>query len=76
MKEIRILVLGDQGVGKTSIISTIMSEAFPKNPPKKIPPVCIPPDMFVQYKDITTLLLDSSEDVNDEEIHKASVILL
>ncbi len=76
MREIRILVLGDEGVGKTSIISTIMSESFPKNPPKKIPPVCIPPDMFVQYKDISTVLLDSSEDVSDDEISKANVILL
>lgn len=76
MKNIRILFLGDEGVGKTSIISTIMSETFPKNPPKKIPPVCIPPDVFVQYKDINTLLLDSSTDTTDEEIQKASVILL
>ena len=70
MREIRILVLGDEGVGKTSIISTIMSETFPKHPSKKLPPVCIPPDMFVQYKDISTVLLDSSEDISDEEIEK------
>jgi len=76
MREIRILILGDEGVGKTSIISTIMSETYPKNPPKKIPPVWIPPDMFVQYKDISTVLLDSSEDVSDEDIEKANVILL
>lgn len=32
--------------------------------------------MFVQYKDISTILLDSSEDVSDEDIEKANVILL
>lgn len=32
--------------------------------------------MFVQYKDINTLVLDSGVDTTDEEIQKASVILL
>lgn len=76
MKNIRILFLGDEGVGKTSIISTIKSESFPKNPPKKLPPICIPPDVFVQCKNINTLLLDSSPENQEEEIKKASVVLL
>lgn len=76
MKNIRIWFVGDEGVGKTSIISTIMSESFPKNPPKKIPPVCMPPDIFLQYRQINTLLLDTSPDTVEEEIKKASAVLL
>jgi len=30
MKTIKILLVGDEGVGKTSIISAIMSESFPR----------------------------------------------
>lgn len=76
MKDIKILLLGDEGVGKTSIISTLMSEKFPKEAAKKVPPVYVPPDMFVQSKDITTCLMDSDNETADEEISNASVILL
>jgi len=44
---IRILFLGDEGVGKTSIITTIVTDTFPKEVPKLfMSAVTISPDLY------------------------------
>jgi len=45
MSRIRVLVLGDEQVGKTSIIRTFISQSFPQEVPKFNPPVVIPPEL-------------------------------
>jgi len=34
--EIKIVILGDPGVGKTSLILTLVTEEFTPNPPKSL----------------------------------------
>ena len=35
-RDVRILVLGDPGVGKTSLILSLVSEEFPEDVPPKV----------------------------------------
>lgn len=83
-------ILFIEGVGKTSIILTLVTETFPRQPPKKYNPVIVQPDMLPSSKQ--TMLMDSSskdsqivirnldaredEQSTDHEIEKASVIIL
>jgi GTPase SAR1 family protein len=62
--EIRVLFLGDEGVGKTSIIHTIVMESFPKEPTKLFKQVIISPELYLLPNNTNTKLIDSdaSED--------------
>lgn len=59
-KPIRVLFLGDEGVGKTSIIQTIVTDTFPKVPPKTFKTVNISPDLYLLPNNNDTVLVDSS----------------
>jgi Ras family protein T1 len=77
-----VLFLGDQGVGKTSIITTIATDTFKTEVPKVFPShVPISPDMYQLPNAATTILVDTSTDASHEaetndEIKSAHVIVL
>ncbi|KAK9695169.1 Ras family [Popillia japonica] len=76
-RNVRILLVGDQGVGKTSLILSLVSEEFPENVPAKAEEITIPAD--VTPEQVPTNIVDYSsseqtdEDLN-EQIKHASVI--
>ena len=79
--EIRVLFLGDEGVGKTSIITTIVTDTFPKEVPKVFQSaVTISPDLYVLPNRNNTVLIDSASKGNEEQvdadIEKCDVIVL
>lgn len=45
MSKLRVIVLGDEQVGKTSIIRTFVSQSFPSEVPPANPPIIIPPEL-------------------------------
>ena len=71
-----------EGVGKTSIITTIVTDTFPKEVPKLfMSDVTISPDLYLLPNQNNTILVDSSatkssEQKTDIEIEKANVIIL
>ena len=80
-QKIRVLFLGDEGVGKTSIIVTLISDNFPRQVQKTYHPVTISPDHYQLPNNVYTQLIDSSSSKQDEQntdsqIEKANVIIL
>ncbi|XP_044734713.1 mitochondrial Rho GTPase isoform X2 [Chrysoperla carnea] len=76
-RNVRILLVGDRGVGKTSLILTLVSEEFPEDVPPKAEEITIPAD--VTPEQVPTNIVDyssaeQSEDNLVEEIQRASVI--
>ena len=74
-------MLISEGVGKTSIIVTLISDSFPKQVQKTYHPVTISPDHYLLPNNVCTQLIDSSSSKNDEQntdaqIDKAHVIIL
>jgi GTPase SAR1 family protein len=81
--EIRVLFLGDSGVGKTSIIHTIVMESFPKNVDRVFQTVTISPELYLLPNNTNTVLVDSDaseigpgEQQTNNEIERAHVIVL
>ena len=79
--EIRVLFLGDEGVGKTSIIHYIVTDMFPKNVKKVFKTTTLDSDLYLLESNIKTVLVDSSTSKDhthqtDMEIERASVIIL
>ena len=73
--------MGDEGVGKTSIIHSIVTERFPKNVNKTFKTTVLDSDLYLLETDIKTVLVDSSTSKDhvqqtDMEIERASVIIL
>lgn len=58
-RTIRILILGDESVGKSTFISSLIGEKLPKYE-KCFQPVVLPPSMCHGTKDIKTQLVDSN----------------
>ncbi|ELT87672.1 hypothetical protein CAPTEDRAFT_218919 [Capitella teleta] len=76
-KDVRILLVGEPGVGKTSLILSLVSEEFPVEVPAKAEEITIPAD--VTPEKVPTHIVDfSSQEQEDsqlvEEIIKAHVI--
>lgn len=44
-RQVRILLVGDAGVGKTSLILSLVSEEFPEDVPPKAEEITIPADV-------------------------------
>ena len=57
-KDVRILLVGDPGVGKTSLIYSLISEEFPENVPPRADEITIPPD--VTPEKVNTIIADYS----------------
>ncbi|CAO2832721.1 unnamed protein product [Amaranthus hypochondriacus] len=76
---IRIVVAGDRGTGKSSLIVTAISETFPTNVPPILPPSRLPDDMFPDRVPIT--IIDTSSSVEQrnkvgEEMKRADAVVL
>jgi Ras family protein T1 len=55
-KHIRALLLGDEKVGKTTLISTILSDQYPESVPVVVPPAVVPADI---NNDVELTIVDS-----------------
>ncbi|KAF9303061.1 ERMES complex Ca(2+)-binding regulatory GTPase gem1 [Mortierella antarctica] len=78
-RDVRILLLGDNGVGKSTLITSLIKESFVANVQHVIPEVTIPPE--VTPDNVTTHIVDSStrpenRDTLESEIRKAHVICI
>ncbi|XP_063975436.1 mitochondrial Rho GTPase isoform X2 [Diachasmimorpha longicaudata] len=76
-RNVRILLIGDQGVGKTSLILSLVSEEYAEEVPPKAEEITIPAD--VTPEQVPTHIVDYSsiEQTDDQlvdEIQKAHVI--
>ena len=49
-EEVRILLVGDTSVGKTSLILSLVSEEFPIDVPAKAEEITIPGTVFLNYE--------------------------
>lgn len=57
-KNVRILLVGDRGVGKTSLILSLVSEEFPEDVPHKAEEITIPADVTPEM--VPTNIVDYS----------------
>nr|ADV40243.1 putative mitochondrial Rho GTPase 1-like isoform 4 [Latrodectus hesperus] len=64
-KEVRILLVGDPGVGKTSLILSLVSEEFPVDVPPRAEEITIPAD--VTPEKVPTNIADYSAQEQGEE---------
>lgn len=76
-KDVRILLVGEAGVGKTSLILSLVSEEFPEDVPPRAEEITIPAD--VTPEKVPTHIVDYSAQEQDEnslveEIVKCHVV--
>ncbi|XP_062848747.1 mitochondrial Rho GTPase 2 isoform X2 [Trichomycterus rosablanca] len=76
-RDVRILLLGEPKVGKTSLIMSLVGEEFPEEVPLRAEEITIPAD--VTPEKVPTHIVDyseteQSEDVLRDEIFKANVV--
>nr|CAH0104267.1 unnamed protein product [Daphnia galeata] len=78
-QDVRILLLGERGVGKTSLILSLVSEEFPDVVPPRAEEITIPAD--VTPEQVPTHIVDFSESEQTEqdlarEVQRADVVCL
>ncbi|KAI9137023.1 EF hand associated-domain-containing protein [Paraphysoderma sedebokerense] len=78
-RDVRILLVGDDGVGKSTLITSLIKEQFVPNIQHVVPEVTIPPE--VTPENVTTHIVDSSARPENREqlsaeIRKAHVICI
>ncbi|KAG9089181.1 ERMES complex Ca(2+)-binding regulatory GTPase gem1 [Ceratobasidium sp. UAMH 11750] len=76
-RDVRVLLVGDEGVGKSTIVTSLIKEEYVDNVQHVVPEVTIPPE--VTPENVTTYIVDSSAGPADRphldsEIRKAHVI--
>ncbi|KAK6911535.1 Mitochondrial Rho GTPase 1/3, EF hand associated, type-1 [Dillenia turbinata] len=76
---VRIVVAGDRGTGKSSLIVTAAAETFPTNVPPILPPTKLPNDYYPDRVPIT--IIDTSSRLEDrgtlaEELRRADAVVL
>ncbi|XP_020101730.1 mitochondrial Rho GTPase 1-like isoform X2 [Ananas comosus] len=57
---VRVVVIGDQGTGKSSLIVDAATDSFPESPPRVMPPTRLPADYFPDRVPITIIDTSSS----------------
>ncbi|XP_017472886.1 PREDICTED: mitochondrial Rho GTPase isoform X3 [Rhagoletis zephyria] len=78
-KNVRILLVGDQGVGKTSLILSLVSEEFPEDVPPKAEEITIPANVTPEQVPTNIVDYSSTEQTDvtlNEEILKAHVVCI
>lgn len=55
---VRVVVIGDRGTGKSSLISASASESFPENVPSVLPPTRLPADYYPDG--VPVIIVDTS----------------
>jgi len=78
-EEIKIVVLGDPGVGKTSLILNIVTENFNTNPPKCLNRIGITNEIFANQSEQNygmTYLIDYNEDHAETILRDADAVCL
>ena len=78
-KTVYIAVLGDSGVGKTSLITAATTETFPERPPPVLPPARLPAE--ATSESVPVVVTDTSSRPEDKQAleaacQEASVIVL
>ncbi|CAL8379333.1 unnamed protein product, partial [Gadus morhua 'NCC'] len=71
-RDVRILLLGEPGVGKTSLIMSLVGEEFPDEVPLRAEEITIPAD--VTPEKVPTHIVDYSETEQTEEVLQAEII--
>lgn len=76
---VRIVVVGDRGTGKSSLICTAATDVFPANVPPVLPPTRLPEDFYPDRVPLT--IIDTSSRVEDsgklgEELRRADAVVL
>ncbi|XP_054089274.1 mitochondrial Rho GTPase isoform X3 [Zeugodacus cucurbitae] len=78
-KNVRILLVGDPGVGKTSLILSLVSEEFPEDVPPKAEEITIPANVTPEQVPTNIVDYSSTEQTDEtlnEEIVKAHVVCI
>ncbi|KAF8740719.1 hypothetical protein AX14_007617 [Amanita brunnescens Koide BX004] len=78
-RDVRILLVGDEGVGKSTIVTSLIKESYVAHVQHIVPEVTIPPE--VTPENVTTYIVDSGAGPHDRihlesEIRKAHVICI
>ncbi|CAL0310342.1 unnamed protein product [Lupinus luteus] len=76
---IRVVVAGDRGSGKSSLICAIASESFPDLVPHLLPPTHLPPHLFPHHLPLTVIDTSSvleKQAKRNEELKRADVVIL
>lgn len=71
-KDVRILLVGDPGVGKTSLILSLVSEEFPEDVPAKAEEITIPAD--VTPEKVPTHIVDYSSQEQDNDALQTEIL--
>lgn len=66
-----VAVVGDKGVGKTSLISTAAQEVYSDNPPPVLPPTRFPPDFHSEPTEL--IVYDTSSRPEDQQLMEDTV---
>nr|OQO20806.1 Mitochondrial Rho GTPase 1 [Rachicladosporium sp. CCFEE 5018] len=81
MSTVRICIVGDEGVGKSSILTSLVKDTFITSPLQPtLPPITLPPTLGTP-ENVTTTIVDTSSlpqsrDALRKEVRKCNVILL
>ncbi|KAK9281582.1 hypothetical protein L1049_004485 [Liquidambar formosana] len=78
---VRVVVVGDQGTGKSSLIASVAggSDTFPENVPPVLPPTRLPADLFPDCVPVTIIDTSSSPENKSklaEELKRADAVVL
>ncbi|KAL6210541.1 hypothetical protein ACLB2K_015773 [Fragaria x ananassa] len=76
---VRVVVVGDRGTGKSSLIVSLATETFPENLPPVLPPTTLPADLYPDRVPVTIIDTSSSLDSSvkrSEELKRADVVML
>ena len=83
MQTVRICICGDESVGKSSLLTSLVKDTFVTSKIQPIlPPITLPPTSLLSYQEnVTTTIVDTSalpEERNNlrKEVRKCNVILL